>query len=89
MNSMQQLLDFASRLKEAKIQYILGCERDAIMVSIVSPSIYYEVEFFADGDIGVPTWGPAGTVKVTTLPEITDTIVKALHGDPDEDGRRH
>ena len=89
MNGMQQLLDFISKLKDAKIQYTLGCERDAIMVSIVSPSTYYEIEFFADGDIEVQTWGPAGDVRDTTLPEITDTIVKALRGDADEDGMRH
>ncbi len=89
MNGMQQLLDFIAKLKEAKIHYTLGCERDAVMVSIVSPATYYEVEFFADGDIEVQTFGPAGDVRDTTLPEITDMIVKALQGDPDEDEIKH
>ncbi len=82
MNGMQKFLDFIAKLKEAKIHYTLGCERDAVMVAIVSPATYYEIEFFADGDIEVQTFGPAGDVQKTTLPEIADTIVRALHGDP-------
>jgi hypothetical protein len=89
MNGMQLLLEFIAKLKEAKIHFMLGCERDAVMVSIVSPATYYEIEFFADGEIEVQTWGPAGAVRETTLPEITETILQALHGSHDRDEAKH
>ncbi len=34
MNSMEQLLTFIERLREAKIQFTLDCQREAIMVTV-------------------------------------------------------
>jgi hypothetical protein len=57
MNALEQLLEFISRLQDSNIDFTLHCVRDAIMVAIVSPRTYYEVEFFSDGHIEVQAWG--------------------------------
>lgn len=80
MNSLEQLLEFVFRLQTANIHFTLQCTRDAIMVAIVSPSTYYEVEFFGDGHVEVQTWGPAGQVKTITLSEITESVIRAVNG---------
>ena len=80
MNALGQLLEFLSKLEDARIQFDLKCVREAIMVTLRSPSEYYEIEFFADGDIEVQTFGTSSSVKATTLNEITDRIVRAVNG---------
>lgn len=80
MSSLEQLLEFISRLQGARIQFDLKCFRDAIMVALRSPSAYYEIEFFADGRIEVQTFGPAGPVQTMTLQEITDRVVRDVNG---------
>ncbi len=80
MNAPGQLLQFLSELQDAKIQFDLKCVRDAIMVTVVSPSTYYEIEFFADGHIAVETFGSPSTVMTTALKEITDRVVLSVNG---------
>lgn len=80
MNALGQLLEFLCELRDAKIQFDLKCVRDAIMVTVVSPSTYYEIEFFADGNIEVQTFGPSSKVKTATLKEITAQVIRAVNG---------
>jgi hypothetical protein len=77
---MEQLLEFVSRLQEGRIQFDLKCVRDAIMVAIVSPGKYFEIEFFSDGHIEVQTYGPANLVQTVTLQEITERVVLDVNG---------
>jgi hypothetical protein len=87
MNGMEQLLAFIARLREAKIQFTLQCVRDAIMVTVVSPLAYREIEFFADGEIAVQTF-KAGDVVGMALDEITKVVMDELTG-PADDGSKH
>ncbi|MGA9720316.1 MAG: hypothetical protein WBQ79_18705 [Acidobacteriaceae bacterium] len=80
MNSLEQLIEFLSQLADAHIQFDLKCVRDAIMVTVVSPGAYYEIEFFADGHIEVQTFGPASSVQTVTLREITNRVVRDVNG---------
>jgi len=83
MNAMQQLLTFIARLQEAKIQFMLDCQREAIMVTVVTPLAYREIEFFADGEIAVQTF-KAGDVVGMTLEEITKVVMDEMTGPADE-----
>jgi hypothetical protein len=80
VNALGQLLDFLSELQEAKIHFTLKCVRDAIMVTVVSPNTYYEIEFFADAHIEVQTFGPQSPVQTYTVREITDRVVRDVTG---------
>lgn len=80
MNSLEQLLEFISRLQDGRIQFDLKCVRDAIMVSVRSPSTYYEIEFFADGHIEAQTLGTPSSVQTITLQEITERVVSDVNG---------
>src|ERR1051326_6815921 len=80
VNALEQLLEFLSKLQDARIQFDLKCVRDAIMVTLRSPSEYYEIEFFADGNIEVQTFGTPSAVKAASLKEITDRIVRTVNG---------
>ena len=77
MDALEQFLAFTERLTAAKIQYRLDRQRDAIMVTIVTPRAYYEVEFFADGHIDVQTLA-AGPVDTMTLEKIIDKIISEM-----------
>jgi hypothetical protein len=80
VNSLEQLLEFISQLQNGRIQFDLKCVRDAIMVSVGSPSTYYEIEFFADCHIEVETLGPPSLVKTISLEEITARVVSDVNG---------
>jgi hypothetical protein len=80
VNSLEQLLEFISQLQNGRIQFDLKCVRDAIMVSVRSPSTYYEIEFFADGHIEVETLGPPSLVQTISLEEITARVVSDVNG---------
>ena len=80
MNTLEQLLEFLAGLQEGKIHFDLKCVRDAIMVTVLSPSTYYEIEFFADGHIEAQTFGPPSPVQEVTLREITDRVVRDVNG---------
>jgi len=80
VNSLEQLLEFISRLEHGGIHYDLKSVRDAVMVCVVSPSTYHEIEFFADGHIEVQTYGPPSLVQTVTLQEITDRVVRDVNG---------
>lgn len=80
MNSLEQLLQFISRLQDGRIQFDLKCVRDAIMVALRSPSTYYEIEFFADGHIEVQSIGSPSDVQTVTLQEITDRVIRDVNG---------
>ena len=80
MNALEQLLEFLSALRDAKVCFNLTSVRDAIMVTIVSPSTYYEIEFFADGRIEVQTFGPANRVQTFNLQDITDRVIREVNG---------
>jgi len=49
LDALEQFLVFTERLTAAKmkIQYRLDRQREAIMVAIVTPQAYYEVEFLS------------------------------------------
>jgi len=58
-----KLLTFLNRLEEAKIQYSLEHARcDAMMVTVVSPGIYWEIEFLDDGTIDVECYQSNGHI---------------------------
>ena len=80
MNSLEQLLQFISRLQDLKISYRLECVRDAIMVIVPTPSRYYEIEFFADGHIESQTFGPSANVETVTLDEIATQVIRDVEG---------
>ena len=80
MNNLEQLLEFISQLQSCRIHFDLKCVRDAIMVSLRSPSSYYEIEFFADGHIEVQTFGPPSPVQTATLREITERVTRDVNG---------
>jgi len=80
VNELEKVREFVARLKDAKIHYTLQSVREALMVTVVSPSAYYEVEFFGDGHIEVQTWGPAHSVQRFSLDEVSGTIIRAVNG---------
>lgn len=80
MNALEQVLEFLSALREAKVHFDLTSVRDAIMVTVVSPSKYYEIEFFADGRIEVQTFDAATRVQSVSLRDITDRVVGDVNG---------
>ena len=80
MNTLEQLLEFLAGLQDGKIQFDLKCVRDAIMVTVRSPSTYYEIEFFADGHIEVQTFGPPSPVQTLTLREIAGRVARDVNG---------
>lgn len=80
MNALEQLLAFLSQLRDAHIPFDLKCVRDAIMVNLRSPSTYYEIEFFADGQIEVQTFGEAGEVQMLGLREIGERVIRDVNG---------
>ena len=77
MNSLQQLLDFLERLDDDGIEYQLRRGREAIMVMIVTPLAYYEIEFFANGEIVVQPFA-AGPVKTVSLEKITARVLAEM-----------
>jgi len=80
MNSLEQLLEFLSRLQDGRIQFDLKCVRDAITATVRSPSTYNEIEFFADGHIEVQTLGAPSLVRTLTLQEIAEHVASDLNG---------
>ena len=51
---MKQILDFLNRLELAKIYYTLDhTSYDSLMVVIAVPGQRWELQFMADGEIGV------------------------------------
>jgi hypothetical protein len=80
VNAFEQLLEFVSALRDAKVCFNLTSVRDAIMVTVVSPSTYYEIEFFADSRIEVQTFGPANRVQTFNLRDITDRVAREVNG---------
>ena len=62
-NQFTKLLDFLERLDDAKIQYTMEHSRDdAVMVSLVVPGEYWEIEFLADGGIDVERYRSGGAI---------------------------
>ena len=58
-----KLLAFLERLDQEKISYTLEHSRDdAIMVSVVTPGEYWEVEFLKDGGIDVERYVSNGEI---------------------------
>jgi hypothetical protein len=80
VNSLEQLIEFIGRLQEARIHFDLKCVRDAVMVTVRSPSTYYEIEFFADGHIEVETLGPPSLVSTVQLRDISDRVISDING---------
>jgi hypothetical protein len=80
VNSLDKLLEFLARLRDAKIQFSLDCVRDAIMVIVPTPRKYYEIEFFADGHIESQTFGQPSEVTRLTLEEISEVVVRDVNG---------
>ena len=85
VNSLEQLLFFLFRLGEEKIHFTLQCSRiDALTVVIPAASRYYEIDFYADGQIECQTFGPAGYVEAVSLEDITSQVIAALNGPQDD-----
>jgi hypothetical protein len=78
MSSLGKLLDFLHRLDTEKIQYRLDCDRDAVMVVLVAPNKYYEVEFFEDGRVELQTWGPASEVEVVPYEDLGRRVISEI-----------
>jgi len=77
MHSLQKLLDFLLKLDEHSIFWTLARPRnEAIMVQISVPGEYWEVEYFADGQIEVEVFrsstGIEGEEALTRLFEGSD-----------------
>ena len=63
MNTLSALLDFLSKLSQAKVHYTLERNRDeAIMVLIAVPGERWEVELVADGSVEVEVFCSAGEI---------------------------
>ncbi len=60
-NQFSKFLAFLERLEEAKIIYNLEHYRDdAVMVTVVSPGVYWEIEFMEDGHVEVERYRSNG-----------------------------
>jgi uncharacterized membrane protein len=73
--SMRPLLDFLDELDSHKISHRLDRARDdAIMVQINTPGEYWEVEFFANGEVEVERFTTQGVDQASA--ELLQDIVK-------------
>jgi hypothetical protein len=72
MDVFQRLLNFLSEMERQNIFFTLARTRpDTVMVNIRVPGEYWEVEFFADGQIEVEVFtSRAGVEGVETLAEL-------------------
>jgi hypothetical protein len=62
-NQFSNFLAFLERLSEAKITYSLEHSRDdAVMVTVVSPGVYWEIEFLEDGHVEVERYRSDGKI---------------------------
>ena len=62
-NQFGKLLAFLERLDQAKIAYSMEHSRDnALMVTTVSPGVYWEIEFLDDGEIEVERYVSNGKI---------------------------
>src|SRR5271170_1570692 len=64
-NQFSRFLAFLERLDAARIRhYSLAHTRDnAIMVCVVSPGTYWEIEFLEDGDVEVERYVSTGKIE--------------------------
>jgi hypothetical protein len=68
--AFSKLLAFLERLEKVKISYSLEHSRDdAILVSLVVPGEYWEIEFLADGEIEIERYVSDGTIEDETALE--------------------
>lgn len=88
MNGFEKMLDFLATLKENGLSFTLHYIReDTVMVLVVEPGRYWEVEFFADGHVEVEVYeSRAGVEGEEALAELfgAETIhvdQKRIHGD--------
>ena len=83
MNAMQKLLDFLVELERRRIWYILHHVREeTIMVEVHEPGWFWEVEFFADGQVEVEGFRSTGPLLSGT--EAEDAMARIL-SEHDED----
>ena len=69
-NQFGKLLAFLERLDEAKIAYTMEHSRDdAIMVSVIAPGEYWEIEFLEEGNIEVERYRSNGKIDDETVLE--------------------
>jgi len=62
-NQFSNLLALLERLDEAKISYSLEHSRDdAVMIIVVSPGEYWEIEFLEDGGVEVERYRSDGKI---------------------------
>ena len=61
--TIKDLTDFLTRLKDASIYYELSDPTGAIMVEITVPGERWEVEFHEDGQIGVEVFKSRGPIE--------------------------
>jgi hypothetical protein len=60
---MQRLLDFCAALNERQIAYDLKNVRDgAVVVAVVVPGEYWEIEFFTDDSLEIERFVSQGVV---------------------------
>lgn len=62
-NQFSNFLAFLERLERAKIVYHFEHSReDAMMVTVVSPGVYWEIEFLEDGGVDVERYRSNGHI---------------------------
>jgi hypothetical protein len=68
--TIHDLLEFLTRLRAARIYYVLSDPTEgAVMVEISVPGERWEVEFHQDGRIGVEVFASNGEIRDATLLE--------------------
>jgi hypothetical protein len=74
MTQQANLMSFLSDLREAKIHYDLGQQRDdAILVQVAVPGERWEVEFLEDGSVEVEVFRTDGQIRDSSaLDELLD-----------------
>ena len=63
VNPMANLLVILAKLDAARISYDLDHQRDSIMVRVPIPGQWWEVEFFADGQVEVERFISTGAIE--------------------------
>jgi len=83
MNTLEQLLNFLTRLEAHSIRYSLAHDRaEALTVRIRVPGERWEAGFLADGTVDLETFaGADGVVSGTEAQELLDRLFSSSGSD--------
>ncbi len=87
-NQFSNFLAFLERLGRAKIVYHFEHSRDdAVMITVVSPGVYWEIEFLEDGGVEVERYRSDGHIDDESVLEelfaqFSDEEAPASHDAP-------